>query len=282
MSTASLQESFFARWVKILFGLNQKAPSWLSLVLSLVYSVIFGLLWHYTFPAIIPRMENILLELWHVITQDGALYELGQSLKLVGKGMVLSVIVAFSISFSGKVWNFMRPIAAVMPKLRFWSTLGFAPILRILLGSSGDSFQVALLMFGIVPFLSTGFNSVFMGVEKDKLYDYARTMGFPEWKCIYYVMIRNRLGRLYIEIKTNFAIAWIMIPTVEVANRDAGGIGAKIFDYTRFMPGQQGDPYAGSVALNFLVLGAGILADYLITKAYYAIPEERAKAKSKA
>lgn len=260
--------------IKVLFGLNQKAPGYLMPVLSIFFALSFLALWYYTFPIIVPRIWNIYSELVVLIMEKGMLFELGMTLSLVSKAMFISVAVAMFISFGGAVTNVLKPIARVFPYFRFWSTLAFAPIMRIWIGSGG-AFQVALLMFGIIPFLVTSFNTTLRNIEKDPLYDYARTMGFPEWKCVYYVVVRNKLAQIYIDIRTTFAVAWVMVPYAEIANRDSGGIGAMIFDYTRFVPGE--DPYAASMALNMVVLTCGIIVDFLVRRLILTLKEERAR-----
>lgn len=259
-----------------LFGLNQKAPWYFILVLKVVYLAVFLLIWQLYFPPIIPRPLNILSELVVLITKKGMLYELGSTLKSVSNAMIASVLLAGTISITGHVFNFMRPIRQIVPLFCFWSTLGFASIIRIL--STGDSFQFYLLLFGIVPFLVTAFNRVLNGVEKDDLYDYARTMGYPEWKCVWYVVIRNRLSRLLMAVVDTFAIAWVMAPYVEVANRDGGGIGAMLFDYVRYMIGD--DPYAAAGAIQLTILSVGATAYFGIRKAVLLLAEEAARAKS--
>ncbi len=259
---------------KMLFGLNQEVPGIFFPALSLVYIAVFYLLWVTMFPSVIPRPVNIYTELIALIKTGGMLFELGSTLKLVFLGMLYSIIISATISFSGKVFNFMRPISEVMPYFRFWSTLGFAPAMRVLAGGGG-SFQITLLMFGVVPFLVTSFNSALRDVHKDPLFDYARTLGYSEWRCTYYVIIRSKLVKLYIEIRNVFAVAWVMAPFAEIANRDSGGIGAMIFDKTRFVPGE--DPYAASFALNLVVLLCGVIADFLFLRLILTLKEERAR-----
>ncbi len=212
-----------------------------------------------------------------IVSEKGLLFELGSTLKLILKAMLFSVPLAGLISFAGHTVNFAKPIANAMPSLRFWTTLGFASIIRITAGG-GDVFQLYVLMFGIVPFMATGFNAVLQGVEKDKLYDYARTMGYSEWKCVWYVVVRNRLGKIYFSIRDNFAIAWLMAPTVEIANRDGGGLGAMLFDYVRFVPGD--DPFAAAFAIQLVFLSCGVILDRLFRRLALTLREERVRAKS--
>lgn len=261
---------------KLLFGLNQEASGMLMPVLSLVYLAIFFTLWVTVFPSVIPRPSNIGLELMNQIKEKGMLYELGSTLKLVFLGMFFSMIVAVIISFGGKLFNFMRPLSEVMPYFRFWSTLGFAPSIQSLAGG-GSRFQIIMLMFGVVPFLATSFSTALLDVHKDPLFDYARTLGYSEWRCSWYVIARSRLAKLYREIRNVFAVVWVMLPTVEIANRDNGGIGARIYDVTRFTPGE--DPYAAGFALNLVVLFCGVILDFLFRRLVLTLPEERARYK---
>lgn len=266
----------FLSFLRALFALNQpplRRP-WLLSVFLLITLVV---IWEFYFPSIVPRFVNIFSGLKYLTLEKGMLYELFQSTKLALRGMFFSVLIAGFVSLSGAVSHFMRPIAQGFSYFRFWSILGFAPIIRITMGG-GPHFQTVLLMFGITPFLVTSFNSVLRNVQRDPLYDYARTLGYSEIKCVWYVVVRSKLSQFYIEIRNNFAIAWVMIPTVEIANRDGGGIGAMLFDYTRYVQASE-DPYANSLALNLVVLSCGILIGFLFKKLILTLPEEKVKSK---
>jgi len=262
---------------RVLFGLNEPAGKYTFFVTSVFLATALFFAWQYLFPPIIPRIGNIYSELVLLITEKGMPYELGMTLKLVLKAMLYSVIVASLISFFGAVTNFFKPISSIFPNFRFWSTLGFASVMRMTIGSGG-SFQIALLMFGIVPFLVTSFNSVLYKIDKDPLYDYARTMGYPEWRCILYVVVRSKLLKFYIEIRNTFAIAWVMAPYAEIANRDSGGIGAMVFDNARFVTGD--DPFAAAFALNLVILTCGMLFDLGTKLLFLTLKEERTNNKT--
>ena len=262
---------------RVLFGLNEPAQKYTFLAVSIFFVVAFYLSWEYLFPAVIPRIGNIYKELILLVTEKGMPFELGMTLKLVSKAMLYSVLVASFISFAGAITNFFKPISVVFPNFRFWSTLGFASVMRMTIGVGG-AFQIALLMFGIIPFLVTAFNGVLRKIDEDPLYDYARTMGYPEWKCIYYVVIRSKLVKFYLEIRNTFAIAWVMVPYAEIANRDSGGIGAMVFDNARFVTGD--DPFAAAFALNFVILICGIFFDFLVKLLILTLAEERINKKT--
>ena len=212
-----------------------------------------------------------------MVTEKGMPYELGMTLKLVSKAMCYSILVAAFISFFGTITNFFKPIKVVFPNFRFWSTLGFASVMRMTIGVGGP-FQIGLLMFGIVPFLVTSFNSVLYKIDEDPLYDYVRTMGYPEWRCILYVVVRSKLLKFYIEIRNTFAIAWVMVPYAEIANRDSGGIGAMVFDNARFVTGD--DPFAAAFALNFVILTCGMIFDFIFKLFILTLAEERINKKT--
>jgi ABC-type nitrate/sulfonate/bicarbonate transport system permease component len=275
MSTLQLGKYFdFFGIFKTLFGLNQPMSRGFNYALSGIYLIIFLTLWQFTVPYIVPKLDKMWIEFVHALLHEGMLFELGVTLSMVFKGMTLSVMVAFFISYTGEIFNFMKPVAKVFSKFRFWTFFGFQGVLRVL-AVDGGTYRMSLFMFAIVPFLVTGFNTVLRGVRKDPLYAYARTLGIPEWQVIYYVVFRARIASLMLSIKNNFAIAWVIAPAVEIANRDAGGIGAMIFDKARFVPGDNG--YAGAFALQVVVLFTGIFLDYVQEKMVNALPEERVK-----
>lgn len=264
-------------FIRLLFGFNQTMSKSTYRMLCGSYLLIFVLLWQYTFPPIIPKFDKMWEEFQYMLLNDGLVVELGSSLKLVLKAMFWSVLVSFTISYLGKTMNAMRPFADLFEYFRFWSLLGFTPIVRVLT-ADGDALRLTLVMFAIVPFMVSSFNKVLLDVEKDPLYDYAYTLGFSELRATFFVVFRSRLKLAILAIAANFAIAWIMMPTAEVASRDAGGIGALLFDKTRFVQGQ--NLYAAAFTLQLIILTCGIFFDFLFNQMHKALPEERAKLKT--
>jgi len=261
---------------RILFGVNQPISKSGYRILCFCLLATFLLLWQFTFPYIIPKLDKIWLEFLNHLYNNGLVFDLGSTLSLVLKGMFFSVLVAFFISYLGETTNFFKPIAVVFEKFRFWSLFGFSPVIRVL-AVEGDLLRLYLVMFAVVPFMVTSFNKVLLGVRRDPLYDYAYTLGFSELRAVFYVVFRSRLRMALIAIGSNFAIAWLVAPSAEVASRDAGGIGAMLYDAARFVPGDNG--YAGAFALQFVILGFGIFCDYLFGSLRKVLPEERAESK---
>lgn len=272
-----MKEKVFS--IRNLFRLNQSVHWSLLSILGILFLGMFVLVWQYMFPDIIPRIPNIFHELKILVMEKGMLAELSMSIGRVMKSMLFSVPIALCISLLGVSIAFFRPLAQAMPPLRFFALLGFAPIIRVLSGGGSD-FQIYALMFGIIPWLATSFNTVFQDVDRDALFPYARTMGYSEIRTTFYVVFRNRLPSIYRAIRNNFAIAWMMMPTVEIANRDGGGIGALIFDHTRFINAND-DVYAATFALNFVVLLCGICLDFLFRKLVLTLPEEKSRKSKK-
>jgi ABC-type nitrate/sulfonate/bicarbonate transport system permease component len=259
---------------KVLFGINQPISRIGYRVLSASLLIAFLLSWQFLFPSIIPKLDKIWEEFVHLLLNEGLLYELGVSLVLAFKAMFFSVIVAFSISYLGEITNFFKPIAVAFERFRFWSLFGFAPVIRILT-ADGDALRLGLVMFAVVPFMVTSFNKVLLNVREDKLYDYAYSMGMSQLRAVFEVVFRSKLKVVIIAIASNFAIAWLTIPAAEVASRDAGGIGAMLFDKARFVPGANG--YAAAFAVQCVILTCGIMLDSLFHRMVKALPEERAK-----
>ncbi len=279
----SVKESAFFLFFKKLFGLNQKMSKSEMYMLGTAQLLAFLLLWQYAFPFIIPKLGDILLAYKTMLFEQGMAGELWATVKMVSVGMFYSFLIAFAISYLGEATNFFKPIAKVFSYFRFWSMLGFQPIIRII-SVDGDSYKMWLLIFAIVPFMVTGFNTVLYKVKEDPLYNYARTLGLAEWKCFFYVVIRSRLLGVYQTTKANFAMVWLVAPLVEVAMRDGGGIGAMLFDKARFVPSAGGgSPYAAAFAIQFLAfLPCGILLDWLFKKLILTLAEERIKKQKEA
>lgn len=264
---------------KLLFGVNQPMSKTQYRILSFSLLTVFLLSWQFLFPPIIPKFPQIWEELQLMVMNDGLMYELAVSLTLMFKAMAISILIAFIVSYLGEITNFFKPIASLLESIRFASLFGFAPVIRIL-SADGDYLRLGLLIFVITPFMVTSFNKVLLNVRKDKLYDYAYSLGMSDLRAVFEVVFRSRLKLVIISIAANFAIAWVSLPAAEVASRDAGGIGAMLFDKARFVPGHNG--YAAAFGVQLVIFTCGLVLDFLFRQMVKALPEERAQTEKNA
>ena len=85
-----------------------------------------------------------------------------------------------------------------------------------------------MLVFCIAIFMVTSFLGIIFEIKKDEL-DYARSLKLNEWQTVWEVIILGKADQFLEAIKQNFAIAWMMLATVENLCRAEGGIGVILF-----------------------------------------------------
>jgi len=243
-----------------IFSLFDKPSKPVYSLLIMFLVIISFVLWQFTTPSIIPKPVKILEELKWLIIHKSLIYELISTTITCFKAIFYSSLIALSLSYLGIVISFFRPISFFVTKMRFWTLMGFSAIILFLTPDT-NSFKTVMLIFGITPFLVTGFNASLESIE-NSWYHYAQTLKLSKLEIFWNVVIRKSAPELLSVIRQNFAIAWIMIIAAEVAVRDQGGIGQVLYDSSTRFIGPNG--YARPFAVQLIILLMGINIDYLL------------------
>jgi ABC-type nitrate/sulfonate/bicarbonate transport system permease component len=117
----------------------------------------------------------------------------------------------------------MRPFVAFITKMRFLSLVGISIVFVMLADDLGTA-RIYLLMFGIVPYMTTSIVSVVDSTEKLRL-DCAKTLGLSPWQQVWHIQIREKAGDIADVIRQNLAMAFMMLTFVELRVREGGGVG---------------------------------------------------------
>jgi len=127
----------------------------------------------------------------------------------------------------------------------------------ILLTKDADKLKLSLLIFGIVPFFVTSMLGIIANIQNEE-YDAARTLRYNQWQTLVELIIIGRLDQIIEIIRQNFAIAWIMIVTVESSALSGGGIGAVLYRYNRY------NDLRTTLSLQIVILLLGIGIDQML------------------
>jgi NitT/TauT family transport system permease protein len=91
-------------------------------------------------------------------------------------------------------------------------------------------------------------------------FDHAKTLGCNRWEILWEVVIKGRLDYVIELVRQNFAIAWVMIVTVESILIATGGLGVLI---------KNGDKLGSNgrvLAVQLLIVLLGIAIDFILTR----------------
>jgi NitT/TauT family transport system permease protein len=213
---------------------------------------------------IIPSLQDIGGSLTNLIINRNILGELFISITLCLKAMFYSFVISLFICYLGEVKfgkkgiKIFRPLPFYISKLRFVTLVGLTFVFT-LYSPNGYVLKVMLLTFGMTVFFTTSVYDIVTKVEQFE-YIHARSLGLSELEVLWEVVILGKFHLVLDAFRQNFAIVWTMITLVEGIVRSDGGIGTILLNENRSLH------LAAIFAIQFLILTAGIIQDFLIKK----------------
>ncbi|MBO9731632.1 MAG: hypothetical protein J7623_23525 [Chitinophaga sp.] len=233
--------------------LNRRAM--VSLVIAEV--IIALVVWQLSGGGLIPTPLKVLQTLGKIVQDPSFIDNLFASLVLTIKGMFISIVIALVISYLSIVPLF-NPIARFVIKCRYLTLTGLT-FLFTLWTQNGHELKLSLLIFGIVPFFVTSLLSVVDGINKQE-FELCTTLRMGSWKTLWEVIIVGRLDQVFEVMRQNFAIAWLMITSVEGLSMSEGGLGVMLIRANKYV---QLDVVFSTLVIIFLL---GIFFDYILGK----------------
>jgi NitT/TauT family transport system permease protein len=122
----------------------------------------------------------------------------------------------------------------------------------------GRPLKLALLVLAITVFFTTSMTAVVAAIPKNA-FDYARTLGFSEWRIVREVVIRGTMGDALELVRQNAAIGWMMLTAVEGISRAEGGLGALLLNHHKHFH------VAEVFAIQLVILAVGIAQDFALS-----------------
>ena len=227
-----------------------------TFLLLVAGQVIFALLvWQFSPGGLIPRPTAVLAALGHLLSTRLFADNLLASVLLTGQALFYSVLITLVFAY-GSVIPFLKPVAQFIVKCRYLTLTGLIFIFT-LLTRDGGQLKLSLLLFGIVPFLTTSFLSIILHTPAQE-FELCQTLGYNRWECLYEVIIIGKADQVFEVVRQNFAIAWMMITMVEGLNMSEGGIGALMIKYNKY------NDLPHVLALQAVILGLGLGFDYVL------------------
>jgi len=243
----------FASAVGNIFAPNRVLSPRAMQVLVGVQLALTLLIWWTSPMSVLPRPDEVgtaLSELW---TRQGLGRELIASFVLNVEALALTAVISLGLSYL-TVLPVFRPIVAAISKGRFLGLIGLTFVFTLMVGG-GRPLKLALLVFGMAVFFVTSMAAVVVEIPKEK-FDHARTLGMPEWRVVWEVVILGTFDKAMEVFRQNAAIGWMMLTMVEGISRSEGGLGAMLLNQNKHFR------LAEVFAIQLLILFVGILQDY--------------------
>jgi NitT/TauT family transport system permease protein len=184
------------------------------------------------------------------VWSEGLLTELMVSLTTYAKAMIIASGLSLLLAYLTVV-PAARPPASFVAKSRFLGLAGLSFLVTLLLGG-GETLKVALMVFGMMVFMTDSMSKMVASVPREAL-DHARTLRMSEWRVVWEVIVLGQRDQAIEIIRQNAAMGWMMIGMVEGLVRSGGGVGAMLLSQTKHF--HMAEVFA--VQLCILVVGLG-------------------------
>lgn len=237
------------------FGkINQKVFS-LMTIIQVVILIFILQVFH---SPIIPAPSKIFNSLFELLQSSDFYVDFLDSLILTIEGMGIAIIITMFVVYLSVI-PFFKPLAQFISKCRYLTLTGLVFLFTMFTNNLGQ-LKMSLLIFGIVPYFITSFLSIVNNIprqEIDKSYVNRRN----KWETLYEIVIKGKLDLLFEVMRQNFAIAWMMITTVEGYDMAGGGVGTMLLKSNKHLD------LAPVFAILLVVLMTGMLFDWSLGKA---------------
>ena len=230
-----------------------------KLCIGIFWIVSFIFLWSNA-SVLLPTPSAVVGSLSEFFTDSEFYQDILTSLLLTLKAMGLSIIIASMLAWSSTI-GFFRPLVNVLIKLRYMSLMGFF-FAFMLMFKEASTVKIVLLMFGIIPFFALSIISVISRIQP-KEYDLWTTLRYTKLEQVYEIIIYGKLDYLFEAVRSNFAMAWLMITMVETLSMADGGLGVLLYKYNKY---NQLDKI---FALQIVIFSLAAMFDYLLQQARY-------------
>lgn len=224
------------------------------MILGLVQLVLFVVLAQFYTSEVIPKPTGIFSSTWKIVSENTFLDNFFATLGLIVKGMGIAIFISLTLVYLSLV-PFFAGLANAVSKLRFLTYTGLIFVFTILL-KDGGQIKIFLLLFGIIPYFVTSLLAYINEIPK-KEYELCYTLKFSKWRTLYEVVIKGKLHLVFEVIRQNFAIAWMMITSVEGLSMSEGGLGTMMLKSNKYL--KMDDVFA----VLIIILIVGIVFDYL-------------------
>ncbi len=228
-------------------------------VLVLVQVALALTAWQVSRGGIVPgpgRVAARVLELWGTeLFIDNFL----TTLSLTIKGMAISIGIALLVAYSSTVELF-KPLAQLVVKLRYLTLTGLIFVFLLLTGGSGSALKLTLIIFGIVPFFVNSLLTIIADIPREEK-DLCRTLRMGPWRTLLESVVIGRADHVLEVVRSNFAIAWMMITMVEGVCMSEGGLGTLMIKSNKYID------LATVLAILLNILAIGFAFDILLGRA---------------
>ncbi|MEI8252477.1 MAG: nitrate ABC transporter permease [bacterium] len=190
------------------------------------------LLWFMFGSKMLPNPYEILVSIVQLLKDGTVIGELLVTIALIIESMIIAVVVSFTISYL-TIIPFFRPIGFIVSKLRFLTLVGLQFAFTLWM-QDAHNLKVSLFVFAVSVFFIDSIITIIKSIERER-YVHARTLRFNEWRVAWEVVIQGTFPKVLDAMRSNFAMAWMMLTMIEVLAKSEGGIGVMMSNQNKYL-----------------------------------------------
>jgi NitT/TauT family transport system permease protein len=248
---------------KLLFPSFINKPSFkIILISSIIQFVLVILFLEYNGNEVLPKPSKVLNSLYHIVISKDFIFDFVATLSMIFKSMFIAIGISLFFIYLSIIPIF-RNVSNFISKLRFLTYTGLVFVFTVIF-HNGTDIKLSLFLFAIIPYFVTSLLSYVKDIPQ-KEYELCYTLKFNEFQTLYEVVIKGQLHTVFEVIRQNFAIAWMMITSVEAYSMSEGGLGTMMIKSNKYL--NMNDVFA----VLIIILLLGIFFDYLfdLLKVYF-------------
>ncbi|MFN0213555.1 MAG: ABC transporter permease [Saprospiraceae bacterium] len=234
--------------MKELFRWNGTPSPTVRMLVVVFYVLAFFLLWQFATPPGIPGPGKCWTAWLELVGQYNLVGELFNSAQTCLVAMAITILTAMIMAYLSRIPIF-EPLVSLFTKFRFLSLIGISFIFLLFTSTSWQA-KLTTMSFTILTYLLTGLLAVIRDIPQ-KMYNYSRTLRMGEAEVTWYTVVRGTLYEACDLMVQNFAIAWMMLTSIEAMFREYGGVGALLVNVYQ----RKGFEYVFAIQITILLVG---------------------------
>lgn len=211
------------------------------------------ILWSYSGSRYIPAPLDILRAFPTLVVEKDLIGNYFQSLAFCFKAIAFSSVISIILAYLS-VLPLFSSFCSFLRKFRFLPSAGLTALFMKITPCMEDG-MFAMMVFGITTWLVDSVIGVALSIKPDEIM-YAKSLRLTRWQMMRELLIFGKAAQMFMAIVGNFAMAWMLLASIESIVKANGGIGVVLAESYKYYK------YAQVYAMQILILATGNALDF--------------------
>jgi ABC-type nitrate/sulfonate/bicarbonate transport system permease component len=246
--------------------LSQSEKLWSTVAVIVLIMVVWSLSGH----AYIPTPMEILGAFPSLLEQNDLIRNFIKSISFCLETMLYSLLISLFFTYLS-VLPLFSTFCEFLRKFRFLPSVGLSFFFTKLSGGELDTMMTYMMVFGITTWMLYAFIDIALSITSEEIM-YAKSLRLKPWQRMREILIFGKAADLFLAAIGVFAIAWMILATVENLAKASGGIGVVLAESNKYFKMEK------VYAVQILILVTGIALDWILRQIrYFLFPYAKLK-----